>query len=547
MNRYKRLTEYVPTQWTPGFPVEIEKGAILYDTQTKTVLLQLKLWNCSSQVVSSVHLSIDCFDDAGIDAGKQTFRYLDLEVIPHCFFGDSTAIPLTNPITRNVNVEITKVVLKGGKVVDRDSFTSSPFSGELLPISTMGSKHLEEICRILETELPIYWQFIPTVQSENVWTCTCGKYNLIEDTKCVRCGEDREDLFHLFSPQTLDAHYEQRMEAERKAEEERQERERQQIQAREEEERLKKEQLYAKRQKIKRILKRVSIVGVILLIIIGGLTVTLKDNVSQFIQRTQAASLFKNGEYEAAAQKYLDSGAFTNASDPVQECYYQLGLACLSEQDYEGAVAAFLKNSNSYKDVSDKKQEAFYWWGKAEMEKENYGTAREYLKKAQNYNDSAFLIDQCHYAEGRNYMKEKKYVSARSSFYRISNRKDFPDCDSLIAQCEKWRINGVLCLGIDDDWQPKSTTTIFSRWDEWHLWFEVIGGKPDEKVNLTITCNMPNGEVLVDSMEGFTIGERSDYYAAYESPQYGVTGDGVMVVTITDTGEELGRYPFHVI
>ena len=540
MERYKHLHTFEPDYWIPGFPIELEKGAILFDTRTQTVLLQLKFWNCSSRNISSVHLSINCFDDAGLPLGSQEFRYMDLQVPPHSSFGEQTAIPLTNSITRKVDISITRVVLDNSEVVEEKQFSKAKKKDPPQLISSMDSHYIEEMELILGSKLPTSWKFIPCETDESTWLCTCGQYNRISDSSCVRCGEDREHLLKLFSMEALAAHYTERITLENQKEAEALEAEN-----------ARKLELQKKFSHAKKFLKKLVIALTCIAAIACLSAVIFKDNINNLIKDIyyiQATNYVDSGNYNDAIEKYIDSGLNPETSEEIQECYYQLGIINMNAKEYNSAISSFKNIDSAYKDTSEKIQETYYLWGKSEIQKGNYLKGANYLASANNYKDSSELSDSAFYYLCQKELSNKKYTRAKEYLLKIKSPSLFADYNSILNECEQWRISGALCKSVSDSGIPMNQTTTFSRWDEWHICFLLTTGKTDESVDLTIACQFPNGDIIYNSETNCYLDNAIyDHYFYYESPSFGATGSGVITITISNTGEVLGRYPFTVI
>lgn len=388
MERYRHLHTFEPDYWIPGFPIELEKGAILFDTQTQTVLLQLKFWNCSSHNISSVHLSIDCYDDASLPLQPQEFRYMDLQVSPHNSFGEKIAIPLANSITRKVDISVTRVVLDNAEVVEEEQFAKIKKKGQPQSISTMDSHYIEEMELILNSKLSKNWKFIPCEIDESTWVCVCGKYNRLSDSACIRCGENREYLLELFSTQNLDAHYTERIELERQKE-------------------AKNLEVLSNNQLTthgipfykKRVFKVISIALAFILVVGSIFAFMFKDNIKYVINEAYFTQTKQH--YTDTIEKLKSSGLDSETSEELQECYYQLGILYLNANQYSLAANSFNEISMPYKDAESKLYETYYLWGKNEMKKENYHAARVYLEKANGYSDADSLLNDLHSLENR--------------------------------------------------------------------------------------------------------------------------------------------------
>lgn len=119
-NRYFRLQEVEVKEYALDAPVEIEKGALLLDTKTRDVLLQLKfnLLDYDSEDISSITLSIDEMDDTGkriTNAEQREKTIRDIFLFKGKSFGENSPFVLDKQ-ARNVTVEIKSLTFRDGQV-----------------------------------------------------------------------------------------------------------------------------------------------------------------------------------------------------------------------------------------------------------------------------------------------------------------------------------------------------------------------------------------------------------------------------------------------
>ena len=171
-------------------PVDIIKGALILDNRQEKLLLQLKLLNISTSMISSVYLSVDSYDDGNDkihDTKVVEHAYLDLNVNPKEMFGEKNPV-FVNDLTRNVKVTITKVVFSNGQVWRNESSETyvKPNQKELTLLDGKLLTYLKE--RVLDAGYDSdSIKFFPKVVDDK-WLCACGRSNKISDNTCVRCG-----------------------------------------------------------------------------------------------------------------------------------------------------------------------------------------------------------------------------------------------------------------------------------------------------------------------------------------------------------------------
>ena len=81
MERYTSLYRLPENQYTAGSPVLLEAGALLKDSRTGAVLVQLKMRSVSAKPIRAVMVAVDAFDVSGAPLeGVAEYQYLDLSV-----------------------------------------------------------------------------------------------------------------------------------------------------------------------------------------------------------------------------------------------------------------------------------------------------------------------------------------------------------------------------------------------------------------------------------------------------------------------------------
>ena len=117
--RYTRLYSLPENQYQAGSPLVVSAGALLKDSTTGKVLIQLKFRNISDKTIKSVKVRITSYDTAGTELkGIDCFSYLDLSAGLDDEFGAKTPILLPDTATRSFTVEILSVVYSDGQIYE---------------------------------------------------------------------------------------------------------------------------------------------------------------------------------------------------------------------------------------------------------------------------------------------------------------------------------------------------------------------------------------------------------------------------------------------
>lgn len=191
--RYQRFYLLPPNQHTPGAPLLISAGALLFDSQTGSVLAQLKLQNISSKAVKGLTALVNPLDTAGRALGAPvTQQYLDLYAKRDVMFGDQMPIRLPDDRTRGFSASITEVIFE-----DNSIWTAEP-DAVWTPISE--PTRLESV--IADPELVKQYRlhfgpFARVVPERlgDLWRCTCWGINRSDEQVCHRCSLEAATLF----------------------------------------------------------------------------------------------------------------------------------------------------------------------------------------------------------------------------------------------------------------------------------------------------------------------------------------------------------------
>lgn len=109
--RFQRLYALKPNLYSKGCPIIIEAGALQKDTESGTVLAQIKMRNIGEKTVASCKVSLKTYENNGDEVeGVSNFSYLDLNADSGDEFGTKVPIILPNKTTRSFTVDIDEVV-----------------------------------------------------------------------------------------------------------------------------------------------------------------------------------------------------------------------------------------------------------------------------------------------------------------------------------------------------------------------------------------------------------------------------------------------------
>lgn len=273
--RFKRLFRLEDNLYVDAAPVIIEKGSLLLDKQTNTLLIQLKFHSLSVKKIKALTIRISTYYASGEKHPETVeYQYLDLLVEYGTRFGEKKAILLKDDVIRSFSIDSYSVVYEDKTVAEvKGTFKPLPVAKELQ--EEWINLELQKQYRMETTEeakyIPIHYQ--------NLWRCTCGEWNL-QDT-CNACQNEKEKIFGKLNVQNLTEAMNERLKkeaAEREEQKRREEEEAKRQEAiRQEEEIRRKKQIKT----IRRIAAPVILVGIFAFGIYSFITRPIKPKVAE--------------------------------------------------------------------------------------------------------------------------------------------------------------------------------------------------------------------------------------------------------------------------
>lgn len=404
MERYTSLYRLPEKQYTAGSPVLLEAGALLKDSRTGAVLVQLKMRSVSAKPIRAVMVAVDAFDVSGAPLeGVAEYQYLDLSVPRDEPFGQHQAIVLPDANTRRASVRCTRVVFADGTSWEADpSAVWSP-----LPERTTLEEALsQELAEQYRRDTAACAQMLPQ-RCGSLWSCACGALNSAEEKVCHRCGLSLDAQLAALDETVLREHLAAYKEAEAKKAEELCRRE--------------KERQAEHRRKTKKTLAIALPAAAVCAAAVILITTVIVPNQ----KHKEALALIEAGDYPAAyamleelgkpeeikqnkydrAIKLLNSGDYDDAytllgnigeNEVIAESKYDRAMKLIDAGDYDDAYT-LLRNIGNNEAVAANK----------------YDRAMAYIN-AQDYEAAYTLLDGLNYEDS-----EEKRESIKPQYYEI--------------------------------------------------------------------------------------------------------------------------------
>lgn len=408
MERYTSLYRLPENRYAAGCPVLLEAGALLKDSRTGAVLVQLKMRSVSAKPIRAVMVAVDAFDVSGAPLeGVAEYQYLDLSVPRDEPFGQHQAIVLPDANTRRAAVRCTRVVFADGT-----GWEAGPAAvWSPLPERTALEEALSpELAEQYRRDTAESAQTLP-LRLDGLWSCACGALNGAEETVCHRCGLSLDAQLAALDETVLREHLAAHKEAEAKKAEE--------LCRREEERQAE------RRRKTKKTLAIALPAAALCAAAVILITTVIVPNQ----KHKEALALIDAGDYPAAyamleelgkpeeikqnkydrAIKLLNSGDYDDAytllgnigeNEVIAESKYDRAMKLIDAGDYDDAYT-LLRNIGNNEAVAANK----------------YDRAMAYIN-AQDYEAAYTLLDGLNYEDS-----EEKRESIKPQYYRALHMK----------------------------------------------------------------------------------------------------------------------------
>jgi len=291
VERYQRLTSIGEKLYQNGAPILIEAGVLLMDTQSNSVLAQMKFLNLSSEVIKALQISLIAYDVGGsVLKGVDEFQYLDLNVKQGEFFGTQTPVYFPMQNTRSYEIkDITVFFTDGQKWNSSEKWNSITAPRKITYTGEMKKQY--------QNEFGYNAEYLYDEQLD-FWICACGTIN--KNDKCYLC-ECKKAHLQNFAEDELKNKLEIRLENERIESQKKAEREKERIQKEQEEKETERKLIEEQTRKRK---KKTAIFAPVVLVALVLAFVLLQP----FIQKSKVSSLIVKKEYSQAIELAKEIG-----------------------------------------------------------------------------------------------------------------------------------------------------------------------------------------------------------------------------------------------
>ena len=364
-DRFQKLFSLENNLYIENAPIIISAAALLKDTKSGNIVVQVKFKSVSNKNIKGVKISLSAYDVSGKEInGVDDYQYLDLNIPNGQSFGSNKAIVMPETTTRSFNIKSLTAI-----------FADSSIWENALPDFVVIPKAKALNCELENEELVKQYKIATTNKAKyipntflNLWTCCCGEVNSKE--YCANCGTNKNDTFSKYNITDLTEAMNVRLD---KEEEERLELER------------KNEKIKKDKEEKKRKLKKAFIISAISLLVVGVIIVIIN---LPFAQYGIASIYHKTNNFDKAYEIYnYRIKDYKDSTEKAKAVKYDEAGFLFKQEKYVEAAENY-KHLEDYKDSNDKEKESKFLAAEQFVKDEKYEDAYKLYDELKDYKDS---------------------------------------------------------------------------------------------------------------------------------------------------------------
>ena len=369
--------------------------------------VELTLFNLSDKPVVSVEVTLLLRDAEGEECGRLIDRNRDLNGQPGCSFHMPVAIPEDLLNSQQMDAVVEKAWYEDGTVWRRGRAPLTNYRSNALP----PGRELDALRAVAGENLVAGF---PEEQGE-LWLCVCGRPNVEQADRCIRCGREKRLVFSSYSRAAVAGAVGQRQRM-------LSEQTRTVLRAAQEEDSGK----AVRRKKERRwVLPLVVCLVLVLCAAAAGVVWGLP-----YLRYRQAISAMEGGRVAEAQAAFEEMGDYRDAADYVLRCRYQL-----AEQQYTDALEAgdgdglarareAFTALNGYSDSAERVLQCEYQRAALLLGEGHPQQAEELFLSLGDYLDSPAQASACAYERAAQLLESGSYDEAHSAFVALGSYQD---------------------------------------------------------------------------------------------------------------------------
>ena len=200
MGRFNIVFDMGKPLYAKDTKIVIEKAVLTKDSETGKVFAQIKMKNVLSKTLIAVKVVLTGYDVSGEKIEEKEFSYLDLAAKQGHKFGQKTPVDFQSNTVRSFDVKITETVYSDGTKLTGTESEYYPVPEPEQLSSKLSKAEIEQYKK--SNGIPSARCVV--AEFSDLWICTCGEMNAIDNNTCYSCGASRENLKRTLDKDLLD-------------------------------------------------------------------------------------------------------------------------------------------------------------------------------------------------------------------------------------------------------------------------------------------------------------------------------------------------------
>ena len=193
-DRYTQVYKYDMPLYAEGLPIVILAEDIVKDNTKNKLYSRVKMQSISEDNISQVELTLVPKKESGEIAGTPVVRLYDtLGMSRGDVFGGDEVIELSSNSACEIEVQINKIVFGTRTVEYGEKYVLEALPKQKALADDFGKEQVEAYKR----EIGGSASYVPIERCMDLWFCSCGEINRVNEEKCFVCGADREKQIEI--------------------------------------------------------------------------------------------------------------------------------------------------------------------------------------------------------------------------------------------------------------------------------------------------------------------------------------------------------------
>ena len=200
MGRFNIVFDMGKPLYAKDTKIIIERAVLTKDNETGKVFAQIKMSNLLSKTMIAVKVMLTGYDVSEEKLEEKEFSYLDLAAKQGREFGQKTPVDFQSNTVRSFDVKITETVYSDGSKLTGTEAEYYPVPEAEQLSSKLSKAEIEQYKK--SNNIPSAECVV--TEFSNLWICTCGEMNAMDNDTCYSCGASRENLKRTLDKGLLD-------------------------------------------------------------------------------------------------------------------------------------------------------------------------------------------------------------------------------------------------------------------------------------------------------------------------------------------------------